>query len=334
MKRGRGGRVRRGAKQKESLAEELINEILLRLPVKSLLRFKSVCKSWLSLISDPRFAISHYELGVASTEKLMYLAPRARQYLSIDFNESLHSNSAFAALHLCFRPPKSFLYEILGSCRGFLLLICRQSLYLWNPCTGSYDTSQPQHERVARVEYFSLRANKWKELEPNLLCYRQFSNYRDNQVGCLFNGVLHWLAFRYDVLINECFRYISLPLNFVLGNLSCCHLRVLRGLFSLCAVKRGVSVEIWLMEKYKVQSSWTKTIVVSVENVPTRCFYPICSTKTGDLFGIDLATGLVKCNDKGQLQQHRSYFSTPTNYAVTVYEETLLSLPYDSKQGS
>ncbi|KAG4970224.1 hypothetical protein AAZX31_13G091900 [Glycine max] len=34
------------------LPEELIIEILLRLPVKSLLRFKRVCNSWLSLISD------------------------------------------------------------------------------------------------------------------------------------------------------------------------------------------------------------------------------------------------------------------------------------------
>ncbi|XP_047325968.1 F-box protein At5g07610-like [Impatiens glandulifera] len=36
--------------------EDLLLQILLRLPIKSLLRFKSVSKQWLSLISDPRFA--------------------------------------------------------------------------------------------------------------------------------------------------------------------------------------------------------------------------------------------------------------------------------------
>ncbi|MCI40987.1 F-box/kelch-repeat protein, partial [Trifolium medium] len=38
------------------LPEELIIQILLRLPVRSLIEFKCVCKSWKTLISDPKFA--------------------------------------------------------------------------------------------------------------------------------------------------------------------------------------------------------------------------------------------------------------------------------------
>ena len=41
------------------LPVELVVEILSRLPVKSLLLFKSVCKSWKTLISDPKFAQTH-----------------------------------------------------------------------------------------------------------------------------------------------------------------------------------------------------------------------------------------------------------------------------------
>lgn len=37
---------------------EIVADILSRLPVKSLLRFKSVCKQWQSLISDPKFNLS------------------------------------------------------------------------------------------------------------------------------------------------------------------------------------------------------------------------------------------------------------------------------------
>ncbi|TKY47881.1 F-box/kelch-repeat protein [Spatholobus suberectus] len=36
----------------DSLPLELVREILLRLPVRSVLRFKCVCKSWLSVVSD------------------------------------------------------------------------------------------------------------------------------------------------------------------------------------------------------------------------------------------------------------------------------------------
>ncbi|KAK1660293.1 hypothetical protein QYE76_048452 [Lolium multiflorum] len=41
------------------LLDELVTEILLRLPVKSLLRFKSVSKAWRATISDPFFVHSH-----------------------------------------------------------------------------------------------------------------------------------------------------------------------------------------------------------------------------------------------------------------------------------
>ncbi|KAL5163565.1 F-box/kelch-repeat protein [Glycine soja] len=51
--------------------QEMINQILLRLTVKSLIRFKSVTKSWLSHISDPHFATSHLELSAARTERAM-----------------------------------------------------------------------------------------------------------------------------------------------------------------------------------------------------------------------------------------------------------------------
>ncbi|KAE8659320.1 hypothetical protein F3Y22_tig00116962pilonHSYRG00063 [Hibiscus syriacus] len=38
---------------------DLLTQLLLRLPTKSLLKFKCVSKQWLSLISDPQFCLSH-----------------------------------------------------------------------------------------------------------------------------------------------------------------------------------------------------------------------------------------------------------------------------------
>ncbi|CAL5336658.1 unnamed protein product [Camellia sinensis] len=44
------------------IPNELIIEILVRLPVQSLLRFTSVCKSWHSLITNPSFITKHLNL--------------------------------------------------------------------------------------------------------------------------------------------------------------------------------------------------------------------------------------------------------------------------------
>lgn len=136
MKRGRRKEERQAQKhEKVILPQEMVNQILLRLPVKSLLQFKTVCKSWLSHISDPHFAISHFDLAAARTERIALLVPFDREFLSIDFDASLASN----ALNLDpLLASKSFSLVILGSCRGFLLLICGHRLYVWNPSTGLY----------------------------------------------------------------------------------------------------------------------------------------------------------------------------------------------------
>ncbi|XP_054820751.1 F-box/kelch-repeat protein At3g23880-like [Prosopis cineraria] len=45
--------------------EDLVREIMVRLPVKSLLRFKCVAKSWYAQITDPHFISKHFEWSVS-----------------------------------------------------------------------------------------------------------------------------------------------------------------------------------------------------------------------------------------------------------------------------
>jgi hypothetical protein len=52
--------------QTAELPEELVlDEILIRLPVKSLLRFKCVSKAWRTAISDPSFIRTHLQLSAS-----------------------------------------------------------------------------------------------------------------------------------------------------------------------------------------------------------------------------------------------------------------------------
>ncbi|CAM0947182.1 unnamed protein product [Alopecurus aequalis] len=51
------------------IPDEIVFEILLRLPVKSLTRFKSVSKSWRTIISDPRFIRLHLKQSSKNQQK-------------------------------------------------------------------------------------------------------------------------------------------------------------------------------------------------------------------------------------------------------------------------
>jgi len=54
------------------LPQELITEILLRSSIKSVVRFRSVCKSWNNLISSQSFTKSHVH-GVKNPASLLLL---------------------------------------------------------------------------------------------------------------------------------------------------------------------------------------------------------------------------------------------------------------------
>ncbi|WVY98935.1 hypothetical protein V8G54_031086 [Vigna mungo] len=92
---------------KAILQWELVIEILLMLPVKSLVHFKCVYKSWLCLLSDPHFGISHFQRLSASFTRLLFIAPPSPEIRSIDFNASLHDDYASATLNLNFLPPNT-----------------------------------------------------------------------------------------------------------------------------------------------------------------------------------------------------------------------------------
>ncbi|GAU16715.1 hypothetical protein TSUD_199570 [Trifolium subterraneum] len=184
------------------LPSELINEILLRLPVKSLICFKSVCKSWFTLISDTNFANSHFQIAATqqTRSRILSISGFPLQVRSIDFQALLNDHSASPNPNLSL-PPSYLLLQIRGSCRGFIFLNCSVYNLLWNPSTGfhktiplspscekfdpyhflhgfGYDHSRDDYLLVSlscgpdlandtssHSEIFSLRDNTWKEIE-------------------------------------------------------------------------------------------------------------------------------------------------------------------------
>ena len=57
--KGGGAILRRRTKHDDDLPDEIVLDILSKLPVKSLLRFRCVCKPWYSSIANPKFISTH-----------------------------------------------------------------------------------------------------------------------------------------------------------------------------------------------------------------------------------------------------------------------------------
>ncbi|MED6122736.1 hypothetical protein PIB30_042655 [Stylosanthes scabra] len=143
------------------LPDDIILEILVRLPVKTLLQFKLVCKSWRTLISSPQFAIDNLRQRLSTERHLpsrvvycsnYYPYPRFG-FLQLqplfmkptEFKKATDKFAKFSIIEVRSSNSGGFCHDSLvmrGSCNGLVCLHHLRSshFWLWNPCTGS--TSQ------------------------------------------------------------------------------------------------------------------------------------------------------------------------------------------------
>ncbi|KAL3828269.1 hypothetical protein ACJIZ3_017071 [Penstemon smallii] len=136
---------------------DIIRDILSRLPVKSLLRFKCVCKLWNFIISDRNFTLSNEpqrKKAIVCSSKL-------------DSISSFHSvNCEFAAEELPFpKENSSSVCRFLGACHSLLLLSFDTDIYMWNPSTRHC-------KKVLEMEQLAI---EWDKIIPGF-CYDESSN--------------------------------------------------------------------------------------------------------------------------------------------------------------
>ncbi|XP_060180715.1 F-box/kelch-repeat protein At3g23880-like [Lycium barbarum] len=120
-----------------TLPSQLITEILLSLPVKVLLQFRSVSKYWLALISGPEFVKAHLSQSVNNKDythhRLMLSSVRPKKKIKVSsILSSLYDESVMEASDLdC---PLKDHYVIVGSVNGLICLTIRgEDFLLWNP---------------------------------------------------------------------------------------------------------------------------------------------------------------------------------------------------------
>ena len=136
----------------QNVAEDIVHEVLKRLPVKSLQRFKSVCKPWCSLISSSEFTKARYDEANEPNNMTLWRCACIEQS-DEEINSGVLSIIDYNGFMLEVKSPdfppspwyESITPEIFGSCNDFLLVYCRPHIYLWNPSSGTNNMFELYH---------------------------------------------------------------------------------------------------------------------------------------------------------------------------------------------
>ncbi|KAI8561467.1 hypothetical protein RHMOL_Rhmol04G0342000 [Rhododendron molle] len=234
------------------LPHEIIFDILSRLPVKSLCRFKSVSRSWLALITHTHFIKSHLNHQSADADNMTHKIILASQ----------HSGS----LHPMHYPePEQPVAELK------IPDLDTQFSYVMSGL--GYDATSDDFKVVAGVftlsddfcvvHVFSSKLSSWKSIGDF-----GYSNYF-GVFGSVLNGAPHWFVrgnadeyyhIIYFDFMEEKFKEVPKPIyevkddHFYLGVLG----------EWLCVVdhSRESHSDVWVMMEYGVKESWTKLFVV------------------------------------------------------------------------
>ncbi|XP_055961380.1 F-box/kelch-repeat protein At3g06240-like [Mercurialis annua] len=204
---------------------EIIIEVLSRLPVKPLVQFKTVCKSWHHLISsNPEF--SRLQLQQAKQDSNVHLHRlflSADPFISLDIEAYCDADENLVTrLHNFPVVDREDDFEFVGSCNGLISAVFGpdSQITIWNPSTGQsrrlpaapgsfpddkmsygfgYDLKLDDYKLVriassascieVQMEIFNLKANTWRTVHNLNCCVR----LQGGSIVAL-NGVLHWLV--------------------------------------------------------------------------------------------------------------------------------------------
>ncbi|XP_030942050.1 F-box/kelch-repeat protein At3g23880-like [Quercus lobata] len=135
---------------RESVPDDVVEDILGHLPVKSLTRFRCFSKSWNSIITDTTFINKHLKLNLNQSESSMSTNTHSGYLLYTTEDKDSSSSSKELCTVACNKdrtltqvsrfeiPPFFDKYMIVGFCNGLFCLASPEKelchvIYLWNP---------------------------------------------------------------------------------------------------------------------------------------------------------------------------------------------------------
>ncbi|KAL6492645.1 hypothetical protein OROGR_033214 [Orobanche gracilis] len=151
--------------------EILFNHIFCRLPVKSILRFRSVCKAWNCMLREPQLVKHHLKIHqqqACNDKKKKLLVRTNLTNFSNYFSSGTKVNSYYSIdceSIVAASPPEipgivvSKVTHFLGSCNGLVAMIIAGNLtdiLLWNPSTGESKHLIHTHPTLSICDLFGF----------------------------------------------------------------------------------------------------------------------------------------------------------------------------------
>ncbi|KAL5730446.1 hypothetical protein ACHQM5_003264 [Ranunculus cassubicifolius] len=81
----------------EYVPEDVMVDILSRLPAKSLIRFKTVCKTWYNLVHQPDFTKLHLSRAIHSDERDLLASSPQQFLLYLGYDTSCEEHKLFSS---------------------------------------------------------------------------------------------------------------------------------------------------------------------------------------------------------------------------------------------
>ena len=345
------------------LPEELISEILFRVPVRSLLQFRCVCKSWKTLISHPQFAMHRLRTSIAHPN-IAHQQLTSSKLVSYSVHSLLQNSSIPEQGH--YYSSTSHKYRILGSCNGLLCLsdINLTHVVLCNPsirsqskkfqimvsprscftyyCFG-YDHVNDKYKLLVVVGSFQKSVTKLYTFGADCYCSKVIQNFPchpTRKPGKFVSGTLNWIAKRdlnnddqqrmilsFD-LATETYGEVLLP-DGDHDKICSPTLDVLRVCLCVCFsdYRKGHWI-VWLMKEYGVPNSWTKLVTIPYIKLGicrwSHLFVPLCISENGVLLLKTTSSKLVIYNlNDGRMDYLR--IVDELGFDIHVYHESLVS---------
>uniref|UniRef100_A0ACD5W5U1 Uncharacterized protein n=1 Tax=Avena sativa TaxID=4498 RepID=A0ACD5W5U1_AVESA len=140
------------------LTEDLIVEILSRLPVRSVHRFKCVCKLWRDLIAQP---VHRKKLPQSLAGFLYSTYPGGYRHHLAGVSAATAVDSVDASLAFL-RPMNYTMIRLLDTCNGLLLCSCYHNCNGLLPCSCYHNNNS----REERLVVCNPATQRWTELPP------------------------------------------------------------------------------------------------------------------------------------------------------------------------